>query len=429
MSSANFHAANDLFTASSSPDHISDSHDEQPLSIAVVSPDAGRRRAAIDALDRFSRGRIREFISFPSDIEEVAQALKHDYDVVIVDLDSDTSYALCLVQHICVDSQAIVIVFSANADPDVLLRCMRAGAREFLLMPLSHAEMADALGRASARRKEATPPPAERRILPRTNGRLLVFLSAKGGAGVTTLASNFAVSLAEESRQRTLLIDLNLPLGDAALNLGIRSDYSTINAFKQSSRLDFHLLESLLVRHSSGLYVLSAPSEMDPFPVADDAITTLLNISRQNFDFVVVDAGLRVDPHRAFPFDESTSLYLVTQVGIPELRNSNRLIKQLPPEGGPQLEIVVNRCVAGSQEISDENLAKALTKPVQWKIPNDYGAVRRMQNSATPLTEEDSEISRAIRRMTRTACGLPPANSEKKKGRGLFFGSRKGKVA
>ena len=295
-------------------------------------------------------------------------------------------------------------------------------------MPISHEEMTQALERASTRRPESPAQHAgERRLAPRTNGRLMVFLSAKGGSGVTTLASNFAVSLAQESQQRTVLIDLNLPLGDAALNLGIRSEYSTVNAFKQFSRLDAHLLTSLLVRHDSGLYVLCAPSEMDPFPVPEDAIATLLRIARQTFDFVVVDAGLNVDLQRAFPFDESATLYLVTQVGIPELRNSNRLIKQLPLEGGPKLEIIVNRFDAGSQEISDENLTKALTQPVQWKIPNDYPAVRRMQNSATPLTEEDSPISRAIRRMTRTACGLNPDPTEKKRGLRLFGGGKRSK--
>ena len=72
-----------------------------------------------------------------------------------------------------------------------------------------------------------------------------MFLSAKGGSGVTTLACNFAVSLAQESRQRTLLIDLNLPLGDAAINLGIKAEYSIVSAFQNSSRLDSNFLSPL----------------------------------------------------------------------------------------------------------------------------------------------------------------------------------------
>ena len=92
---------------------------------------------------------------------------------------------------------------------------------------------------------------------------------------MTTLATSFAVSLAEQSGQRTLLIDLNLPLGDAALNLGVKSLYSTINAFENTSRLDAHFLSSLLVKHNSGLFVLSGPSEMNPYQPTNEAIGTL----------------------------------------------------------------------------------------------------------------------------------------------------------
>jgi Flp pilus assembly CpaE family ATPase len=118
-------------------------------------------------------------------------------------------------------------------------------------------------------------------------------------------------------------------------------------------------------------------------------------------------------------FDDSATVYLVTQVGIPELRNSHRLIVQLSAEGSPKLEIVINRYNPRSQEINEEQIIKALTRPVQWKIPNNYAAVRQMQNTATPLTEQDSPISRAIQRMSRSVCGKS-AIPEKKKNFSLF---------
>jgi pilus assembly protein CpaE len=397
-----------------------DSPGTDALSIAVISPDAQRRNAAVNALDNCRNGRIREFISYTPGIGEVARMLRQDFDVVIIDLDSDPVYALDMVERICVEGQTTVMVYSAKTDPDLLMRCMRAGAREFLPLPIAQSVMGEALLRALARRPVLN---AERSagpsLLQRTQGSLHVFLSAKGGSGVTTLASNFAVSLAEESGQRTLLIDLNLPLGDAALDLGIKAQFSTVNALENSSRLDPHYLSTLLVRHSSGLLVLAAPSEMIPMQFPEGAIGRLLEIARQEFKYVVVDAGSRLEPQRMFPLNESSILYLVTQVGIPELRNSNRLIKQLAFDGGPRLEIVINRFDAGSLGIAEAHIDKALTRPAQWKVPNDYTAVRRMQSSATPLTHEDSPIARTIRQMTRTACGQP-AVAQKKKTFGFF---------
>src|ERR1039458_7203981 len=114
----------------------------------------------------------------------------------------------------------------------MVVRCMRAGAREYLTLPFKQSTMSEALDRAA----DTVHPPT--RAEKRTHGRMLVFLGAKGGSGVTTVACNFAVALAQESGQSTLLIDLGLTMGDAALNLGIVAEYSTDNALLDSGRLD-----------------------------------------------------------------------------------------------------------------------------------------------------------------------------------------------
>jgi pilus assembly protein CpaE len=387
----------------------------------VISPDDGRRRAAISALDKFPNGKIREFISYPPDVESITRMLKKGFDVVIFDLDSNPEYTIGLIEKICDDGSGNVIVYSETVDPGLMVRCLRAGAREFLHTPLTPTAMTEALERVQTRRLNMPMQETEDDIQEKdAKGKLFVFQSAKGGSGVTTLAINFAVSLAEQCHcQSTLLIDLNFPLGDAALNLGLRSLYSTANALENANRLDSHFLSSLLVPHSSGLSVLAAPSEMASFHPTDEALGTLLRVALEGFEYVVVDAGSRLDLQSAYRFDPSVTVCLVTQLGIPELRNANRLIRTLPVDGGPRLEVIVNRFDAGSEGIDEGHVAKALTREVRWKIPNDYAAVRRMQNSAKPLTDEDTPIARAIRQMTQSICGQP-VEAEKKKARRFF---------
>jgi pilus assembly protein CpaE len=382
------------------------------LSIAVICPDDQRLRAATMALAECHSGAIREFNSYPSNLDDVPRILEHNFDVVIVDLDSNSNYALDLVETISVHGLATAMVYSSQVDPDLVLRSMRAGAREFLTLPFAPGIMAEALVRASALRSAI-------RLPKKTDGRLLVFLGAKGGSGVTTLACNFAVSMVQECGQKTLLIDLNLPLGDAAINLGIKARYSTVNALQNSSRLDSSFLSTLLVQHSSGLSVLSAPSELTATHLSDDAINKLLDVARQEFDYVVVDAGSRLDFQNTRLFDQSATIYLVTQIGIPELRNSNRLISKLSTAGSPKVEIVINRYDPRNMEIAEDDVTKALTRPAEWKIPNNYSAVRRMQNTATSLMQDDSEISRAIRQMARSVSGQP-AIPEKKRAFSFF---------
>jgi pilus assembly protein CpaE len=392
---------------------FSDSMGSDSLSIALIGPDEERRKAAAIALVGSQAGNFREFSSYPPTLDDVPKLLEHHYDVVIIDLDCNPEYALELVESICANGAATVMIYSATADPDLLVRCMRAGAREFLTLPFSQSTMAEALVRAAARRPAV-------RATKKAGGRLLVFFGAKGGSGVTTIACNFAVALAQEPSETTLLIDLDLPLGDAALNLGITAEYSTINALQNTGRLDASFLSKLLTKHSSGVSVLAAPGKFPGYEATDEAIDKLVAVARTEFDNIVVDAGSRLDLTNTALFKEATTVYLVTQAGIPELRNSNRLISQYFTGGRPKLDIVINRYEPRSLGMADEHITKALTRPATWKIPNDYSAVRRMQNTATPLVLEDSPISRLIQEMARSANGKPAPAPAKKKGFSLF---------
>ncbi len=136
-------------------------------------------------------------------------------------------------------------------------------------------------------------------------------MGAKGGAGAT-LACNFAVSLAKESGQRTVLIDLDLPLGDAALNLGIAAEFSAIDALQAAERLDARFLSQLLVKHSSGLWVLAAPGRFLQYQASPEAINWLIEVARQEFENVVVDLGSKLDLMGTAAYKEATAFYLVT---------------------------------------------------------------------------------------------------------------------
>jgi pilus assembly protein CpaE len=383
------------------------------LTISIVGPDDQRRNALAIAVAGCSGAVVREFHSYPASLDGVPGLLEGKCDVLIIDLDSFPEFVLELVEAICVRSQKTVMVYSEKSDPELLVRCMRAGVREFLSPPFAHASVAEAMVRAAARRPTARPQKE-------ANGRLLVFLGSKGGCGVTTLACNFAVALAMNSAENTVLIDLDLPLGDVALNLGIVTEYSTVNALEQAARLDSNFLTQLLVKHSSGLTVLAAPGKFPPYHATNEAIDKLLHVARQEFNNVVVDVGSRLDLTGTALFKDAFTVYLVTQASIPDLRNSNRLISQFFTGGGPKLDIVVNRFDPRSLGVAEEHITKALTRPPTWKIPNDFAAVRQMQNTATPLALADSPISRLIRQMARAVSGQPDPEPVKKKVFGIF---------
>ena len=397
------------FSASQLPDSIG----AEALSIALIGPDEERRSAAMMAIASSSGADVREYSAYPHSADDVPHMLKGDPDAVLIDLDSDPETALELVENICAHGTATVMVFSAKADPELLVRCMRAGAREFLSFPLESEVMEEALVRAAARRPQTK---ADKK----PTGRLLTFMGAKGGAGATMLACNFAVSLAKESGQKTILIDLDVPLGDAALNMGITAEFSTIDALNAVERLDARFLDQLLVKHSSGVSVLAAPGRFLQYQANTEAIDWLIHVARQEFENVVIDLGSKLDLMGTAAYKEATTFYLVTQSSIPELRNSNRLVQQFFGGALPKLEIVINRYESRTLGVSEEHITKALTRPAQWKIPNDYASVRKMQINATPLVLADSAITRQIRQMAKSVTGEEASPAAKKKGFKLF---------
>ena len=379
----------------------SNSAGADPLSIGIIGPDEVRRKELSSALAGFSGGEVREFSSYPPALEDVPRLLERYYDVIIIDLDGDREYALELVEDICAKDSATVMVYSANADQELVFRCMRAGAREFLFPPFERATIVDALNRATSVPRQGIRHPKKSR------GRLMVCLGAKGGSGVTTIACNLAISIGQESSQSTLLIDLGLPMGDAALNLGIVTEFSTDNAFMDVDRLDATFLSKLLAKHRSGISVLAAPSKVPKVQASNEAIDKLIRAARQQFENVIVDVGSRLDLMGTALFKEASTIFLVTQAGISELRNSNRVITEYFNQGSPKLEIVINRYEPRSLGLTDEHITKALNRPVQWKIPDDYAAARQMQNATSPQALADTPISRLIRQMARSICGLP----------------------
>jgi Flp pilus assembly CpaE family ATPase len=386
----------------------SDSKGNGLLSIALIGPNEENRNTMASILAECSVRTVREFSSYPLSLDDPPNPLGRPYDVIIIDLDGDLDYSLELVENLCATESTVVMVYSSNADQDLVVRCMRAGAREFILPPFEKKAVAEALQRASTALRSGS------RQAKKTRGKLLVFFGAKGGSGVTTIACNLSMALTQEAGQSALLIDLGLPLGDAALNLGIVSEYSTDNALEDVDRLDATFLSKLLVKHRSGISVLAAPTKVPKVQPSHEAISKLMSAARVDFENVIVDVGSRLDLMGSALFKDASTIYLVTQAGISELRNSHRMISEFFNAGGPKLEVVINRFEPASQGLTEEHITKALDRPVQWKIPDDYAVARQMQNTGlASLT--DSPISRVIRQMARSICGLP-AMPEKRKG-------------
>ena len=375
-----------------------------PLSVALIGPDEQTRTLVAKALADTRRAVIREFNSYPPEPEHLRRLLM-SFDVVVLDLDSDPDLVLELVEETGANEPAAIMVFSEKNDPKLAIRLMRAGTREVLQLPFERGVVAQALARVTAAPGERARE-TEKSRGQKAPGGLHVFLGSKGGSGVTTVACNVAIALAQRPEHRILLIDLALPIGDCALCLGISAGYSTEDALRNSDRLDASLLHNLLVKHRSGVFVLAAPTKVPDIEISEGAINKLIAVARQEFDYVIVDVGSRIDVAAKVLFEDASTIYLVTQTGISDLRNSNRLISQFFAGGSENLEIVINRFESRFLEPANEDvITKALGRPVRWMIPDDQDAARALQHGDVGLAE--TRTSRISLEMASSINGLP----------------------
>jgi pilus assembly protein CpaE len=388
----------------------SDASEGKFLTVAILDSDVQRRKAAAEALAGNQSLQVTEIPTFPGNAGELAQLLPQAYNVVLFNVDCDRDLAFELAENLSANPRTYVMAYSSRSDMKVAVHLMRAGAREFFTTPVDPAEIAAAMRRAEEYFAAITPEP-------KSASRLFVFLGTKGGCGVTTLAANFALALAQESEGNTLLIDFGLPLGDAAINLGIKTEYSVTSALQFPERLDPRMLSTMVVKHSTGLSVLASPSEFTDSPLPLDSIDKLISVAREGYEFVVVDVGSRIDLLNTSLFDKSAIVYLITQVGISEMLNANRMVSKFFFTRDHTLQIVINRYKPSDLLFDERKITEALTRPAQWKIPDDYAAARRTRETSSPMVLLDSPIARAIREMAKSASGVTGERSEK---RGFF---------
>jgi len=269
----------------------------------------------------------------------------------------------------------------------------------------------EAFQRASARRPDPGKMP----------GKTLTFVPSKGGAGVTTIATNFALALTKESGGRVVVVDLDFERGEVALGLGMTAAFSVLDGMLNPDRLDKEFLSTLLLKHSSGLAVLAAPEQYQVARAAVEGAAKLFRILREEFDYVVVDAATCPGDIQDILFTAPGRIYLVTETSFPALRNAHRLISYLSEKDrGRDLEIVLNRFNSRHGGVDEKSATKALARPVNWKIPNAYEAARAAEDAGVPLAMEDSPITRVLVQMAKSACGKPLI-PEKKAGKMFSF--------
>lgn len=297
---------------------------------------------------------------------------------------------------------------SARMTPDVLLPALRAGAKEFFQQPINKDEVVEAFQKIlfKSRQNEVknnTPP----RL-----GKIFSVLGAKGGVGTTTFAVNLATSIQTRNKDMLVaLVDMNILLGEVPLFLDLETDTDWEEIGKNFNRLDSAYLQSAMVRHSSGVYVLPAPSRLDTEThLPSGFLFHLLRSMRQFFDYIIVDSGMYIDDASFKIFAESETVYLVSILSLPCLINVRKLQNSILTTGGvsnDKIQVVANRYEKKAQ-ISLSEATKIIGSEIHMTIPNNYSVAMSAINNgkSIPDVAGNSDLAKVYKKLAASIVDL-----------------------
>jgi len=273
---------------------------------------------------------------------------------------------------------AVLFATGQSTSADFVIEVIRAGALEFIRRPVEREDLISALDKVLRLRRGA---PAVRQP-----GHITSVFSTKGGLGVTTVATNVAVCLAERGPGRTILVDLDTRQSDVSTFLNLQPSYSILDALENLERLDESFLRGLIVKHSSGLAILPGPSRIERSHLAAELLQGGLGVIRAHFDHVVLDLKHDMDPATVAALEASDTILFLTGLNVSALRSGAAALAAFRHLGLSlqKLKVVVMREGTG-EDVTIKHAREALGLPIYWRTPSDYPTMVASINRGIPV--------------------------------------------
>lgn len=311
---------------------------------------------------------------------------RHPDAALILDLSSSPEESLRVLEKVRQAAPDLYIIAADYSEAgEHVISTVRAGANDYLLLPMRRSDFRDAMARLEkAPRKSGG---GQSRL-----GKIYTFLGAKGGVGTTALAVNFASVLAQR-KHPTVLLDLDATDNDVCMQLGAQPQYTLMEVAENLSRMDQALFEGFVTRDPLGFFVVGPPDSLEQRGYFSDALLREFSTFLvEKYDSIVIDAGRNIaDDTVLGALQASSAIFLVIKQELPAIRNAQRYLAFLMRMGfnQDQIRIVVNQYTkkVGPQQATLEQIHQTLNQPVFYGIPPTPAMLASI-NKARPLVAD-----------------------------------------
>jgi pilus assembly protein CpaE len=334
-----------------------------------------------------------EVVGYVDYLEDWRGFLEQPGDVVAIACYGADEGVAAMVDHAVKHRPDRPVVVMSEASPNGFLRtAFEAGADDVITFPQSPEQVAFTLQKVIARRKGLALPG-------RAAAPLIAILGPKGGTGKTLIATNLAVALAQRDAN-VVLVDLDLQFGDIGLALGLSPERTMYDLMKAGQPFDHEKLDRHLIRHSSGVKVLIAPTRPDQASaVSIEFLRDIYASLRTMCDAVIVDTPPGFTPEVIATIDVSSEICMVGMLDSLSLKNTKLGLETLDLMGydGEHVSLVLNR--ADSRVgITPDDVSTIVGRGPDVSVPSDR-EIPRSVNEGTPIVaaRQSSGAAKAFR--------------------------------
>ncbi|HIT54926.1 TPA: AAA family ATPase [Candidatus Galligastranaerophilus intestinigallinarum] len=317
--------------------------------------------------------------------------------LVIVDITKKTNISLDIISKLTTLVKNIkIIVLSYDTESDIVIKALRAGAREFLVKPLIEKDFV-----ASVQKMKDL---ILGNINDTTKCKVITTFSNKGGIGKTSIAVNLAMEIANITKEKVALVDLNMQMGDITTFLNLDPSFDTSYVINNLDRIDeTFLLTTLEQYNKTSLYVLADPPDIEQAEIiTSEDITTLINILRNVFSYIVIDTTSSFDAKTITALDNSDLILLISIINLPSIRNCQRCFDLFKKLGysKDKIKLIINRYM-DADDIKIEDVEEVLDHKVFFKITNNYYTIINSINKGIPICDAapNSNICKSFKQL------------------------------
>jgi pilus assembly protein CpaE len=306
--------------------------------------------------------------------------------------------------EVCDPHTRVIAIGLAN-DVGLYRALMRMGVSEYLVKPVAVEALTEALHRAE--RPQVAEP---QRTKP---ARVMAVIGARGGVGATSLALSAAWSLAHDQQVSTVLLDLDMQFGAAALSLDLEPGRGLREILTNPERMDSLLIGSAMIHQSDRLRILGAEESLeDEIDIGPAGLQALLANLGETCEVVVVDTPRRADRLTRDVLARAEMAIVVTDLSLAGMRDTQRLLallKTLRPQGG--VLVVANRVGGVAGEVPQAEFERGVGAKLDIVVPADAKAAVAAAEQARPLVAaaKASPAAAELRRVAARFTGEPDA--------------------